>query len=81
MMVSIDSVTLAWETYWELVAESLVLLTVALSDGDGIVVIFVVEAVISDVSHTSKASAAVEIVLEKAFNARPHLDSGSVTGI
>jgi hypothetical protein len=59
----------------------LVLLTIALSDGDGIIVVLVVETIICDVPHTSKASAAVEVVLEKAFNARPYLDSSPVTGI
>ena len=80
-MVSITSMILIWETYRELVAESLVLLTIALSDGDGIIVVLVVKTIISDVPHTSKASATVQVVLEKAFNARPYLDSGSVTGI
>ena len=70
-----------WETYRKLVAKSLVLLTVALSDGDRIVVVLVVELIISYVPHTSKASATVQVVLEKAFNTGPHLDSGSVTGI
>lgn len=73
--------TVIWETYRELVAESLVFLTIALSDGDGIVVVLVVETIISDVSHTSKSSTTVEVVLKKAFNARPYLDSSPVTGI
>lgn len=81
MVFSISSLTLIWDTHRELVAKSLVLLTVALSNGDGIVVVLVVETIISDVPHTSKASATVEVILEKAFNAGPDLDSSSVTGI
>ena len=80
-VISISTMILIWNTYRELVAQSLVLLAVALSDGDRIVVVLVVELIISDVPHTSKASATVQVVLEKAFNAGPHLDSGSVAGI
>jgi len=81
MVVSIAPMKLIWKKYRELVAESLVLLTVALSDRNGIIVVLVVETIISDVSHTSKSSTTVEVVLKKAFNARPYLDSSPVTSI
>ena len=68
-------------TYRELVAQSLVLLPVALRDGDGPVVVLVVKRVVRHVPHPAQAAAAVEVVLEVRLDARPHLDARAVAGV
>lgn len=46
-------------TYGELVAESLVFLSVALGDCDGIVVVLVIEHIVRDVSHPPESTTTV----------------------
>lgn len=68
----------ATTTYRKLVAERLVLLAVALRNGNGVVVVIVEEAVVCNVPHPSKTSTAVEQALEFRLDTRPDLDPGAV---
>ena len=60
MGVSRWQISKAGKTYGVLVAERLVLLAVALVNGDGVVVVGVVEGVVGDVLDVSGAAAAGE---------------------
>lgn len=78
---------LAWQdsdwkfTHWELIAQSLILLPIALGDCDGIVVVLMVEHIVRDVSYPPESTATIECSLEIGLNARPDLDSGTIAGV
>lgn len=67
--------------HWEFVAESLILLSIALRDCDRIVVVLVIEHIVRDVSHPPESTATVECSLEIGLNSRPDLDSGTIAGV
>lgn len=68
-------------TYWELVAKCLILLTIALSDRNRIVVVLVVETIIRDILDASETTSSVQKALELGLDAGPNLDSGAIAGI
>lgn len=69
------------ETYRKLIAKSLVLLAVTLSDGDSVVIVLVVETIICNVSHAAKTTSSVQQTLKSSLNTGPHLDTSTVTGV
>lgn len=68
-------------TYWELVAKSLVLLSITLCDGNGVVVVLMVKTIIRHVPDPSKATTSVQKALELGFDTGPNLDPRTVAGI
>lgn len=64
-----------------LVAEGEVLLTVALSDLDGVVDVGDGHGVVGDVVDGAEAAAALEVAGQGRRGARPHLDAGAVAGV
>lgn len=68
-------------TYRKFRTESLVALSIALRDGDGSVIVVMVENIVGHVSHMTQSTAAVEQVLKLGFNTRPDFDTCAVAGI
>lgn len=65
--------------YRMLIAQTLVLLPVALGYSDGPIVIFCTEQVISDITYSAKSTASVEQCLKASRNTRPHFYTCTVT--
>lgn len=62
-------------------AKRLVLLAVALRDGDGAVVVNAVKGVIRDISNVAKTASTVQELLEAGLDAGPDLYAGKVAGV
>ena len=59
----------------------MVLLSITLSDGDGIVVVLMVETIIRHVLDPSETTTSVKKALELGLNTGPNLDSSAITSI
>ena len=66
------------DTYGELVAESQILLAIALGDFDRIVDIVNGHAVVGDVLHQARSAAALEIGRERSGSPRPDFDTRTI---
>lgn len=66
-----------------LVADGLVLRTIALSNGNSVAVVLVVEQITSHVLDATRprTTSAVKVILEETLNIGPDLDSSSATSI
>lgn len=69
------------DTHRELVTQSLVLLPIALRNGNSTVIVLMVELVVCDVSHPAQTATAIEVVLEVRLHAGPDLDARTVAGV
>lgn len=65
-------------TYRVLVAESQVLLTIALSEFNGVVVVGVEQPIVRHILNVTGAAAAVQVVLKVGVHSRPDLDAGTI---
>lgn len=68
-------------TYWELIAKCLILLAVALSDGNGVIVVLMVETIVRHVPNPSETTSSIEEALELGLDTGPNLDSRAIAGI
>lgn len=74
----VDSKKAGEVTYGELVAESQVLLSIALSDLDGVVDILDSHGIVGDVPHATGATSALEVSGQSRGHTGPDLDASTV---